>query len=225
MTIKAVFFDVGETLIDESRDWGRWADYLGVSRFSFFATLGAVIERGEHHRTVFEIIRPGIEFSELHRQRQLQGEVYSISPDDFYPDAIPCLTRLRNEGVLIGIAGNQPLEMEHALCKLGVPADIVASSASWHVEKPAPEFFERVIAATNGLSPSEIAYVGDRLDNDIEPALRVGMVPVFIRRGPWAYVQSTSGRFQTPPHCSGQQKPDTTLSFSSTTAGASPLLN
>ncbi|WP_208116980.1 HAD family hydrolase [Paraburkholderia sediminicola] len=57
-----------------------------------------------------------------------------------------------------------------------------------------------VIAATNGLAPSEIAYVGDRLDNDIEPALRAGMVPVFIRRGPWAHVQSASRRFPVPPH-------------------------
>ncbi|SDH16684.1 HAD family hydrolase [Paraburkholderia phenazinium] len=200
MTIRAVFFDVGETLIDESRDWGGWADYLGVSHLSFFATLGAVIERGEHHRTVFKIVRPDVEFSELHRQRRMQGKAYSITPNDFYPDAIPCLARLQNDGVLIGIAGNQPLEAEQALRKLGVPADIVASSASWHVEKPAPEFFERVIAATNGLAPSEIAYVGDRLDNDIEPALRAGMVPVFIRRGPWAHVQLASRRFQVPPH-------------------------
>ncbi|MFM0210213.1 HAD family hydrolase [Paraburkholderia sediminicola] len=200
MTIRAVFFDVGETLIDESRDWGGWADYLGVSRLSFFAVLGAVIERGEHHQAVFRIIRPDIEFSELRRQRRMQGDVYSITPDDFYPDAIPCLTRLRNDGLLIGIAGNQPLEAEHALRTLGVPADIVASSASWHVEKPAPEFFERAITATHGVAPSEIAYVGDRLDNDIEPALRAGMVPVFIRRGPWAHVQSTSRRFPVPPH-------------------------
>jgi HAD superfamily hydrolase (TIGR01549 family) len=200
MTIRAVFFDVGETLIDESREWGGWADYLGVSRLSFFATLGAVIERGEHHRSVFKIIRPDIEFSELRHQRQLQEAVHSITPDDFYPDAIPCLSRLRNDGLLIGIAGNQPVETEQALSTLGVPADIVASSASWHIEKPDPEFFERVIAATNGLAPSEIAYVGDRLDNDIEPALRAGMVPVFIRRGPWAHVQSASGRFCVPPH-------------------------
>jgi hypothetical protein len=28
MTLKAVFFDVGETLIDESRMWRGWAAYL-----------------------------------------------------------------------------------------------------------------------------------------------------------------------------------------------------
>jgi HAD superfamily hydrolase (TIGR01549 family) len=200
MRIRAVFFDVGETLIDESRDWGGWADYLGVSRLSFFAALGATIERGQHHRTVFKIFRPDADFAELKRQRELSGDAFSLAADDFYPDAIPCLTRLRNEGVLVGIAGNQPLEIERELHALGAPADLVASSASWGVEKPAPAFFERIIASTHGLDPAEIAYVGDRLDNDIEPARRAGMTPVFLRRGPWAHVQSASGRFPIPLH-------------------------
>ena len=29
--IKAVVFDVGETLVDESREYGTWADWLGVA--------------------------------------------------------------------------------------------------------------------------------------------------------------------------------------------------
>ena len=28
--IKAVVFDVGETLVDETREYGTWADWLGV---------------------------------------------------------------------------------------------------------------------------------------------------------------------------------------------------
>jgi len=200
MRIKAVFFDVGETLVDESRDWGEWADYLGVSRFSFYAALGAVIARGEHHRTVFQVVRPDIEFVELRRERESTGDVYAMATEDIYPDAIPCLKRLRDAGVLVGIAGNQPIETEQALRSLGVPADIVASSASWGVEKPDLAFFERIVAASNGLHPSEIAYVGDRLDNDVGPAQRAGMVSIFLRRGPWALVQAGSARFSTPLH-------------------------
>ncbi len=30
--IHAVVFDVGETLIDETRAWGVWADHLGIPR-------------------------------------------------------------------------------------------------------------------------------------------------------------------------------------------------
>ena len=200
MKIKAVFFDVGETLVDESRAWGEWADYLGVTRFAFFAALGAVIERGHHHREVFQVVRPGVDFSALQRERELRGNPYSITLDDFYPDATACLRLLRESGVLIGIAGNQPVETERALHALGVPADIVAASASWGVEKPDPAFFERVIACCGGLHPSQIAYVGDRLDNDVAPAIEAGMHAVFVRRGPWALIQSTAGRFAIPPY-------------------------
>ena len=53
MNVRAVFFDVGETLVDESRMWGEWADWLGVPRFTFFAVLGAVIARGEFAGRLF----------------------------------------------------------------------------------------------------------------------------------------------------------------------------
>jgi len=33
--------------------------------------------------------------------------------------------------------------------------------------------------------------VGDRLDNDVLPALAAGMIAVFLRRGPWGYIHTT----------------------------------
>jgi FMN phosphatase YigB (HAD superfamily) len=36
-----------------------------------------------------------------------------------------------------------------------------------------------------GAAPDRIAYVGDRLDNDAEPAAAAGLRPVFIPRGLW----------------------------------------
>src|SRR2546421_90534 len=55
MTIRAVFFDVGETLVDETRQWGAWADWLGIPRLTCFAVLGAV-GRGE---AIANILRAG----------------------------------------------------------------------------------------------------------------------------------------------------------------------
>jgi hypothetical protein len=43
MAIRLVVFDVGGALVDESHLWGEWADWLGVTRLTFFAALGAVI--------------------------------------------------------------------------------------------------------------------------------------------------------------------------------------
>jgi FMN phosphatase YigB (HAD superfamily) len=59
----------------------------------------------------------------------------------------------------------------------------------WGVSKPDPRFFARIVDEL-GLPAAEIAYVGDRVDNDVMPALAAGMVPVHLRRGPWGIVQA-----------------------------------
>ena len=78
------------------------------------------------------------------------------------------------------------------LAQLGVAFEFIATSAAWGVSKPDPAFFAR-IATELGLAPSAIAYVGDRLDNDIRPAAAAGMVAIFVRRGPWAWIQAGGG--------------------------------
>ncbi len=52
------------------------------------------------------------------------------------------------------------------------------------------------IASELALPPAAIAYVGDRVDNDIRPAAAAGMCAVFVRRGPWAGIQCPTG---SPP--------------------------
>jgi FMN phosphatase YigB (HAD superfamily) len=79
------------------------------------------------------------------------------------------------------------------LAAAGAQADFVGLSAVWGVHKPSPQFFARVVAEA-GCEPGEIAYVGDRVDNDVEPALAAGMVAVHIRRGPWGYLQRGAER-------------------------------
>ena len=188
MPVRAVFFDVGETLIDETRHWGLWADYLGVSRFTFYAALGTVICQGRHHRDVFDIFRRDFDYNAAWQERLARGEAYEFLPSDFYPDAIPCLRELKRLGYLIGIAGNQPEGCESALRAAGVEADILASSAQWGVEKPSRHFFERIIDASE-VPANAIVYVGDHVANDIAPALASGLATIFIRRGPWAYLR------------------------------------
>ena len=61
MVIKAVVFDVGETLINETRLWNAWSAYLGVEPDVFHSALDEVIANGEHHRAVFERFSPGFD--------------------------------------------------------------------------------------------------------------------------------------------------------------------
>ncbi len=181
MAVKAVVFDVGETLVDETRYWGEWADRADVPRLTFFAVLGGVIERGEDHRRVFELVRPGFDVERALTETSGNG----FRPADLYDDAAPCIERLRADGYRVGVAGNLTEQVARTLEDLGLPADFVGSSAEWGVWKPSPLFFLRV-AEEAGSPPSEVAYVGDRVDNDVVPAATAGMVAVFLRRGPWA---------------------------------------
>jgi FMN phosphatase YigB (HAD superfamily) len=169
--LKAVVFDVGETLVDETALWESAADAAGVPRFTLVGILGGLAARGEPHSRVWEILgveRPGT----------------SWAGDGLYQDSLPVLRRLRASGVVVGAVGNTPVEAEELVRE---HVDFVGSSARWGVQKPVPEFFARV-AEEAGYPPSEIAYVGDRVDNDIVPALAAGMVAVHIRRGPWGHL-------------------------------------
>jgi HAD superfamily hydrolase (TIGR01549 family) len=171
VALKAVVFDVGETLVDETRLWERAADAAGVPRFTVMGVLGGLAARGEHHRRVWDLL--GVE-----QQASAWRET------ELYPDAMPCLDELRGAGLEVGAVGNTPAEAEELLRG---HVDFVGSSARWGVEKPAPGFFARIVEEA-GCEPFEIAYVGDRVDNDVAPALAAGLVAVHVRRGPWGYL-------------------------------------
>ena len=184
MDIKVVVFDVGETLINEDRLWSNWAAYLGVQANVFRSVLFEVIANGGHHRAVFERLRPGLDIEAARRDRAARGDFDVFNATDLYPDALACLRTLRHLGYGIGIAGNQSADIETLFRDLGVEADFVGSSAKWGVQKPSSAFFMRVREAAK-VPASSIAYVGDRLDNDVLPARAAGMVAIFIERGPW----------------------------------------
>jgi hypothetical protein len=61
--IGAVVFDVGECLVDETREYGTWADWLGVPRHVFSAVFGAVIARGQDYRETFQVFQPGFDLA------------------------------------------------------------------------------------------------------------------------------------------------------------------
>jgi FMN phosphatase YigB (HAD superfamily) len=171
VAVEVVVFDIGETLVDETGMWQRVAEASGVPAFTLMGVLGGLAARGEHHARVWGIL--GVE-----------PPAWTWEPSDFYPDALPCLARLRAAGLRVGAIGNTPVETEELLRPY---VAFVGSSERWGIEKPAPEFFRRVAAEAQA-APATIAYVGDRVDNDVGPALEAGMVGVHIRRGPWGYL-------------------------------------
>jgi FMN phosphatase YigB (HAD superfamily) len=187
--LRAAFFDLGETLVSEQRSWEAWADWLGVPRARLFAVMRTVIEQGDHHRRIFEILRPGLDPAAEEAKRASAGVPTHEQLYDFYPDALSCLASLRAAGLRVGVAGNQHATVEAWLRQRLEPDDLIASSGAWGVEKPSPEFFARLIELADE-APEAIAYVGDRVDNDVLPAADAGLVTFLVRRGPWGEVHA-----------------------------------
>ncbi|WP_433394133.1 HAD family hydrolase [Micromonospora sp. KLBMP9576] len=186
-TINAVFFDVGGTILDESREFETWADWLGVPRHTFSAVFGAVIARGLDYRETFRAFRPDLDLVAELERRAAAGSPESFGEEDLYPDARACLSALKDQGLFVGLAGNQPAHAEATLRALDLGVDVIGTSSGWGVDKPSPAFFERVVREGGG-EASSILYVGDRPDNDARPAGQAGMMTCLIRRGPWGHI-------------------------------------
>lgn len=192
MAIRSVVFDVGETLIDETRIFERWAERLGVARLAFFATMGAVMNEGRPLADTFRLVRPGFDVGaeiEAWRVEEPEGLRTGFDSADLYSDARACLAALRDDGLRVLIAGNQPAEARPALEAMDLAVEAIHVSEEWGVAKPDPEFFALVRQAA-GCAPGEIVYVGDRVDNDVLPAKAAGMRSVLLRRGPHGYLHS-----------------------------------
>ncbi len=186
MTERWVVLDVGETIIDETRVWTIWADMLGISRLTFLAGFGAVLTRGGEHRDVFELFNVPDWRSAWPEHEAIYG---GFRADDLYPDAIPSIAALRERGYRVAIIGNQPSSRTEELRRIGVEAEVIAMSAEMGAAKPSREFFERALELIGSPQASSVAYVGDRVDNDVLPSIVNGMRAVWIRRGPWGYIE------------------------------------
>ncbi len=139
MALKAVFFDVGETLVDEERWWRVLAERVGLQPHVVWAALGVTIERGEEHNALWGHL--GIE-------RPIVGGTTSrTSSTTSIPTRSPASRASRALGLRVGIVGNQTAALEQWARDAALPADVISSSASLGVRKPDPRFFARLVDA------------------------------------------------------------------------------
>jgi HAD superfamily hydrolase (TIGR01549 family) len=178
--------DIGEVLIDETRIWSTWADVLGVPRFTFLAVLGAAVAAGGDHAGAFDLL--GIA-DWRRREPAVQAAYGGFAASDLYPDAVPAITALRGAGYGVAVIGNQPARRHDELAAIGVQPDVMAMSETLGAEKPSPAFFAAALGAMGDPRPGDVAYVGDRVDNDVRPAAAAGLRPVWLRRGPWGLLR------------------------------------
>lgn len=171
-----IFFDVGSTLIDESECYRlRYLEAVAGTDISPMDFEKKVIEfskqnlKGDHEAVKYY----GLELPPWHKEAEKP-----------YADAESVLKQLTIRGYRLGVIANQSLGTKNRLSDWGLLKyfDIVLASAEEGISKPDLRIFNRALTAAECL-PINAVMVGDRLDNDIAPAKKVGMKTVWIKQG------------------------------------------
>ncbi len=167
-----LFFDVGSTLVDESKaNEHRILDAIVGTDISFEQAYAQAVQLARQN-----IAHPlkclGLPITPWHSEDEI-----------IYPHAVECLARLHKR-YKIGIIANQEPGTAERMKRYGLfqYLDLIIASAEEGVEKPDLRIFELALKRANCL-PESAVMIGDRLDNDIVPAKRVGLKTIWIRQG------------------------------------------
>ena len=173
--IKWLFFDIGSTLVDESRAYDRRIRETiagsGVSYEQFYEEMLRFYRQNKKGDL------------EAAKQFGLTVAPWHSEEEVLYPDAVSCLKALHSR-FSIGIIANQPLGTADRMEKMGLAPylDRIISSAEEGLAKPDPAIF-RLALERAGCRPEQAVMIGDRLDNDIAPAKQLGMKTIWVRQG------------------------------------------
>ena len=210
MGTKAVFFDLGGTmlvmrrdrifrrvLMEEGRDMSLerihstyldseswWLSVYGNKVLTPEQTDDAYRDLDEK---VFAALYPhespgeALRVSRLVRKRW--PELEKEIPLALYPDAEPTLARLREEGFSLGLVSNAPSDTAKVVEALGLAKylDSVVISGVVGYSKPNPEIF-RIALREARVRPGEAVHVGDLYEADIVGARNAGIRGLLIDR-------------------------------------------
>lgn len=176
MNVKWIFFDVGSTLVDETKAYDHRAREMIEETDITFSTFDS---------KRVELTRQGFDGnSEAIKYFGLKKTPWHSEDETPFDDSLETLEILKRRGYNLGIIANQTIGTARRLDAWGLSKyfDVVAASAELGVAKPNMLIFERAFELA-GCQPHNSVMVGDRLDNDIAPAKSLGMRTVWIRKG------------------------------------------
>ncbi|MCV3295549.1 MAG: HAD family hydrolase [Oenococcus sp.] len=186
--IEWIFFDVGETLIDETNSYAR---HFALCEQKLQAH-GVSITSGSYAKIIEHAYRTNQPRPLYSTWRSFTKELakpdWEPQLEQPYPQTIETLAYLKSF-YRLGIIANQipgltvRLKDAHLLDYF----DSIISSADLAAKKPDPAIFKAALAATHAQAKTSI-YIGDRVDNDIIPAKKLGFMTIRIKQG--------FGRFQ-----------------------------
>ncbi len=173
--IEWLFFDVGSTLVDESKAYEE--------RLKIVAETANV-----SYEYVYQI---SLDFykenkkGDLETMRLLNVEKpkWRFEDEVLYCETEECLRRL-SEKYKIGVIANQSLGTKERLAQKGILKyiDLVIASAEEGVAKPDRRIFEIALERSNCKAANSV-MIGDRIDNDIVPANLMCMNTIWIKQG------------------------------------------
>ena len=199
--VRWLFFDLGNTLVDE----GAATEFRIRHLADRFARHGRRCSAEDIQRA-FEAA--SVEFGPRAITRALEKLTddpdlrQSIVADARYPKELEALykgaaqvLRMLSARYRIGVIANQPAGTEERLTNWGLMplVSICLSSTEVGLEKPDPAIFRLALTRAE-CAPEEAVMIGDRLDNDIRPARLHGWKTIRILQG-LARFQSPRDRF------------------------------
>jgi len=207
MRFRAVFFDVGETLVHVEPSFADlFASVLaeaGISRtteqvraasehvydeFSRAARDGSMWttspERSKEFWTsVYARMLEALDVPADGLTTRLHAEFTKLENYALFEDVRPTITALKRAGVALGVVSNFEAWLEewfgvHDL-REAFPVRVISGLEG--VEKPDERIF-RLALERAGVGPHDAAYVGDNPEFDVDPPAALGMYPVLIDR-------------------------------------------
>lgn len=200
--ISVLLFDIGETILDAvgQQDALMEAHRTTLGNFGFELSIEEYRQLDSDKISQFvpsamHAITSHFTGSDVRLFNEITEEIRSHYPEiralgcQLYPGADEVLEQLAGEYTL-ALAGNAPADIVDVLDDLGVlrwfrHTDV---SGSLGIKKPDERFF-RTILDRAGLAPSEAIMIGDRLDNDIIPAKKLGLRTIWFRQGRYAALE------------------------------------
>lgn len=179
--IKWIFFDIGSTLVDESAVYeNRIEEITQSNNIDKNEFVAKVIQRAQTDpRPIMSVAKDyGVKVPAWRHDLEV-----------LYPDTKELLQRLSRK-YKIGIIANQDFGTKQRLTDFNVHQyiNLVIASAEEGVAKPDLRIFQIALARAD-CKPEEAVMVGDRLDNDIIPANKIGMTTVWTKQGFGSYAE------------------------------------
>lgn len=179
MSIKWLFFDLGGTIYDETLSDRQRIENL-ISKNSLSLTYADFYEQMQRAAVMYE----KSPFTAARRTFSIAAdEPYSGEKEILYPDALEVIKKL-SEKYKLGVLANQPTNTRERMISDGLYElfDICLLSDCENLHKPDLRFFEYALSKAD-CKADEAVMIGDRFDNDVFPAGKIGMKTVRIAQG------------------------------------------